>query len=83
MKKLRNVLLSLLVISALSACNVAPVKDIILLPPRLSLPEEVSDAELGCVNINTYASIRIRDGLMVERIITLSKQIEAHNAKNN
>ncbi len=80
MLKLKNVLLSLLVVSVLNGCGGFVAKDIIILSPRLFLPTAASDKELGCLSVDVYGKVITRDGLMVERINTLRGQIGAHNA---
>ena len=79
MKMLRNVLLSLLVISALSACGGFVEKPIITRPATLILPEMPTDGALSCLPVPVFSAVIERDSMLFNRVNTLEGQIDAHN----
>ena len=79
MKMLRNVLLSLLAVSVLSACGGFVEKPIITRPATLILPEMPADAALGCLPVEVFIPVITRDSALSTRVQTLETQIDAHN----
>ena len=79
MKKLINVLLSLLVVSVLSGCSGFVGKTIIHRPASLVLPVKPTDKELGCLSIDVFSRTIQRDSAREGRLETLEGQIDAHN----
>lgn len=82
MKKFKNVLLSLLVVSVLSGCNGFGGKDFLSRPESLVLPSAPTDSELQCLPIEVFATIITRDGSLSSRVETLEQTIDAHNNQN-
>jgi len=78
---LRNVLLSLLIVSSLSGCGGFVAKDTIQVAPKLTIPEMPTDEELGCLTVDAFSRVIIRNDELVNRVDTLNGQIDAHNKK--